>query len=152
MAEIKPLTDVTGVERTYIRLVRTHGAAAPSAKRIDLQPPVADDGETDCWTHAWDIARSTGGTYVEGLCRRPGAGGFSMHAWAEEDSPFGRRIVEGTPGYEDATDYIGIAVDCTPGGDVDRASNPEGDPRSSVIQLCLATGWTVEQTLATVRA
>lgn len=146
----KALTDVTDVEKTYLRLIRQHGRPAPTSKRFDIQTPVADDGESDCWTHAWQVARRTGGTYVEGVCFRPGADGPSFHAWVEETNPLtGRTLVECTPGYENATRYLGIPVDSTPGGLVDTITS-DWTIRSSVIQSALAGGGTPTQVLTAV--
>jgi hypothetical protein len=115
----------------------------------EVQAAVADDGETDCWTHAWQVARRTGGTYVEGLCVRKGASGPSFHAWVERDHPLlGRILVETTPGYEEASHYVGIAVDNTPGGTVEKVTS-DWTIRSSVLQAALAGGGTVEQVLDT---
>lgn len=139
-----PTISLTQVERQYMRMVRLHGQAAPNAKRLDLQDPVADDGETDCWTHSWEVSRATGATYVEGICRRPGAGGYSMHAWVEEDTPFGRRVVECTPGYEEATDYLGVMVDNAHGGQVEEITAEWEGPRSSVLQAALGAGFSIE--------
>jgi hypothetical protein len=147
-----PLTDLIPAEREYLRMVRRYGSPAPLAKRLDIQTPVADDGETDCWTHAWEVARRTGGTYVEGVCIREGADGPSFHAWVEEDNPLtGRTMVEVTPGYERATRYVGIAVDSTPGGVVEKITG-DWKVRSSVIQSALFGGGTVEQVLRAVAA
>lgn len=147
----QPLTDLSAAERTYLRMVRRYGRPGPASKRLDIQAPVADDGETDCWTHAWQVARRTGGTYVEGICTRPGASGPSFHAWVEETNPLtGATLVECTPGYEEATGYFGIPVDTTPGGLVDQISG-DWTVRSSVIQAALAGGGSVEQVLTAIR-
>lgn len=152
---IGPITDLTEVETTYLNLVRRHGVPGPTTKRLEIQPPVADDGESDCWTHAWTVARNLGATYVEGVCRRAGAGGPSMHAWVQQDTPFGPVLIETTPGYEDATHYRGIAIDTTPGGQVDQITR-QWRLRSSVLQSALAgaqsAGVPPERVLATVRA
>lgn len=151
----KPLTNLHPAERTYLRLVRAQGRPAPTTKRLDIQAPIADDGETDCWTHAWQVARrlreqGIEATYVEGICFRPSATGPSFHAWVEEANPLtGRVLVECTPGYERANRYLGIAVDCTPGGVPDRVT-AEWTVRSSVIQAALAGGGGPEQVLAAV--
>lgn len=147
-AKPQPLTDLHPAEVQYLQMVREHGLPAPLRKRLDLQPPVADDGETDCWTHAWEVARRTGASYVEGVCQRPGAGGPSFHAWVEEDHPLlGRTVVETTPGYEEASRYLGIVVDNAPGGLVDRITS-DWTIRSSVLQAALAGGGTPGQVLA----
>lgn len=145
----EPMALIAGVEAKYDRLVRACGRPAPSAKRLDLQPPVADDGETDCWTHAWEVARRIGGRYVEGVCALPG-GRVSRHAWVEEDTPFGACVVvETTVGYEAAYNYIGVVVDCSVGGHVEAATRGQS-PRSSVLQLALAAGFDFARTLAMV--
>lgn len=147
----KPLVDLTEFEHAYLRLVRTKGHPAPTAKRLLIQKPVADDGETDCWTHAWRIARQIGGTYVEGVCRAEGSHGLSMHAWVVENNPLtGATLVEVTPGYERATHYIGIAIDSRPGGKVDELT-ADWHVRSSVIQAAFYGGWSPEQVLSFVR-
>lgn len=141
-----PLKNVTAVERAYLRLVRQHGTPAPASKRLALQTRVAADGETDCWTHAWQVAqqlRTLGrqATYVEGVVVRRGADGPSFHAWVEESTPLSQHgvLVECTPGYEDAGPYFGIHVDSTPGSFADRVT--EGwTTRFSVIQALLSTG------------
>lgn len=151
MTAPKPLTDLHEAERTYLRLVRQHGRPAPATKRLDLQAPVADDGESDCWTHAWQVAQRTGATYVEGICVRAGADGPSFHAWVEETNPLtGRILVECTPGYEHATRYVGIAVDCTPDG-IPAQMTGDWDVRASVIQSALAGGGTPARVLEVVR-
>lgn len=148
----KPLTDMIPAERQYLALVRRHGVPGPAVKRLDIQSPVADDGESDCWTHAWETARRTGGTYVEGICVRSGANGPSFHAWVEETNPLtGRTLVEVTPGYEHAAHYVGIAVDSSQGGTVEEVTG-DWTVRSSVIQAALAGGGTPEQVLRHVAA
>ncbi len=148
-----PLTGVTEVERVYLMLVRRSGRPAPAAKRLDVQDPVAADGESDCWTHAWNLARRTGGTYVEGVCRRRGASGPSFHAWVEHDHPVtGRVLVECTPGYEQASDYYGIPVASAPGSFADKATRRWGNVRVSVIQAALAAGATPMDVLIRVRS
>lgn len=148
----QPLTDVTDVEQAYLHLIRRHGRRAPVNRRVDIQRPVADDGESDCWTHAWKKARQTDATYVEGVCFRPGADGPSFHAWMEETNPLtGRTLVECTPGYENATRYLGIPVDTTPGGLVDMLTQ-DWTLRVSVIQAALAGGRTPAQVLHAVTA
>lgn len=150
-ARPQPLTNVTYTERTYLRLVLRHGHRAPHAKQLDLQKPVADDGQTDCWTHAWQVAQRTGADYVEGLCVRAGAGGPSFHAWVEHDHPLtGRTVVECTPGYRDASQYLGITVDCTPSGHIDQLTR-HWHTRASVLQALLAGGTSPAELLTAVR-
>lgn len=148
---LKALTDVTPAERTYLDMVRKRGIAGPIRKRLDIQDPVVDDGESDCWTHAWQVAQRIGGTYVEGVCVRPGASGPSFHAWVEEVNPLtGPTLVETTAGYEQAAHYLGIAVDCTPGGLIEEVTKSWGSVRASVIQALLAGGQTPERVLMAV--
>lgn len=148
--------DLAPFEQAYVSLVRKWGVPAPIAKRLDVQPPVADDGETDCWTHAWHLADRLGARYVEGLARRPGYPGPSMHAWVEEDTPLGPVLVECTAGYEAATMYKGITLDTSLGGVNRDLTDDWEDPRSSVLHAALLAayenGVTPEQVLAVVRA
>lgn len=146
---VKPLTDITAAEHGFITMVRSFGLPGPASKYVDLQAPVADDGQTDCWTHAWQVAQARGALYVEGMCRRPQAGGPSMHAWVEEDTPFGRRIIECTPGYEQASGYIGLGIDPSPRSDAAAATAdwPANEPRSSIIQAALQSGMPSETVL-----
>lgn len=147
---IKPLANIRPAERAFLRLVRKYGRPAPASKHIDAQAPLADDGESDCWTHAWNVARARGALYVEGVCRRPGTTGVSMHAWVEETTPFGRRIVECTPGYEQASMYVGLPLDPRPGGPAAKATRewPTNEPRASVLQAAIQTGIEADEVLA----
>lgn len=150
MTAPKPLTDLTDVERTYLRLIRAHGRPAPTTKQYEPQAPVADDGQSDCWTHAWNLARRIRGTYVEGIVVRPGANGPSFHAWVETDNPLiGRSLVEATPGYEHAQHYLGITIDNAPRGKVSLMT-ARWHIRASVIQAALAGGGTPDQVLNAV--
>lgn len=139
------------IERVFARMVRQHGKPGANGKRLDLQPLIADDGETDCWTHAWEVAQRTpGARYVEGLCHNGKA--LAQHAWVEEDTPFGPRLVECTPGYEEARDYVGIVVDHSPGSIAHEVSVEWERPRSSVMQAMIGGGIPTEQVLAMVQA
>lgn len=108
--EVAPQITEDDVRWGYVRLVRSQGRPAPTGIVLRLQEPLDDSGETDCWTHARRYAERTGATYVEGVCDR--GRGVSVHAWCEETSPLGVRVVvELTKGYENARDYWGVPVD-----------------------------------------
>lgn len=147
----RPLVGVRPYEAAFLNLVRSHGNPAPDTKRIAAQPAIANDTESDCWTHAWNVAQQLGAWYVEGVCIRPAAGGPSMHAWVEEDSAFGApRLVEVTPGYEHATRYLGLRIDASPLGPAAQATS-EWDPdapRASLLQVAFLNGANPKQVLA----
>lgn len=138
----------------FVRILDKLGRWAPTARRLEIQEPIANDGETDCWTHAWQVAQRTpNARYVEGLCRRsPGRTDKATHAWVEVDGPFGAMVVETTPGYENASLYRGLVVDHTPGGFVDRETRDAWPPgiRGSVIQAYLQGGASLNEILAVV--
>lgn len=97
----------------FARFIKDRGTFAPDARVLNLQAPLDSSDTTDCWTHAAAYAERTGADYVEGICLRrkgPGEVVTCAHAWAEEGTPFGRRVVELTPGYEEAYGYRGIVV------------------------------------------
>lgn len=137
-------------EAAFVALIQRHGVPRTGARVLDIQPPIVDDGETDCWSHAWDLARATGGRYVEGLCRRtPARSRIATHAWVERNTPFGVQIIETTKGYEHASEYRGLVIDTAPGSLAVRLTKdwPKNEPRSSVLQAALAGGWTWEAIL-----
>lgn len=137
----------------YVRIMRRIGQPAPSAKRLDIQEPIVDDGETDCWTHAWEVAsRTPNARYVEGICGRPGGltKDSATHAWVEVDTPFGTTLIECTLGYEEARHYRGIVVDHRPGSWVESATRGWPRQRASVIQSYLRGGAKLEEILALV--
>lgn len=149
------LDDVQPHEWAFLRLIQQHGVDAPQARRAAaLTAQVAADGQSDCWTHAWNTARRLRARdehahYVEGTVLRPGAGGPSFHVWVEEYNPLlGRAVVECTPGYEQASHYRGIAVDCSVGGIVEKLTSdwPKAE-RYSVLQALLAGDHTPAATL-----
>jgi hypothetical protein len=117
-------------------LVRRYGRPGPANKA--LADRLTYDG--DCWTAAWREARARGGRYVEGSCRL-GNHKVRAHSWVEIDGPFGPVLIECTKGYEDATHYLGIVVDCSTGGHVARASRTWGSLRQSVIESMVSLGW-----------
>jgi hypothetical protein len=120
----------------YVRLVRKIGKPAPTSRVLRLAEPLDDSPETDCWTHAAEYARRTGARYVEGTCLRYGRTAPQVHAWCEEDTAFGPRVVETTMGYEQAHKYFGVTVDLN-SEDARRAE--WGGRRYSVLELLLAT-------------
>lgn len=137
----------------FVRFMRRIGQPAPNTKRLEIQEPIVDDGETDCWTHAWEVAQRTpNARYVEGICGRPGGltKDSATHAWVEVDSLFGPVLIECTPGYEYATNYRGLVVDHTPGSWVERATRDWPRQRASVIQSYLRGNASVEEILALV--
>lgn len=149
------LDNVQPHEWAFLHLVQQHGIDAPQLRRAEgLTAQVAADGQSDCWTHAWNIARrlrarDEQARYIEGTILRPGAGGPSFHAWVEEYNPLlGWAVVECTPGYEQASHYRGIAVDCSVGGLVeDLTSDWPKTERYSVLQALLAGGSSPAATL-----
>ncbi len=150
---VRPLLDVQPWEEQYLALITRYGTRGPAVKRLDIQEPFDIDGQSDCWTHAWEVARRVGGSYVEGFCVRAFSGGPSFHAWVEIENPLaGPTIIETTPGYEQATGYMGIAVDCSPGGVVEQITQDWGVVRQSVIQSLLAHGAAPAKVLGLVAA
>jgi hypothetical protein len=116
-------------------IVRRVGQPSPTARV--LAATLVDDGA--CWTGAWREAQIRCGRYIEGTCRIGGRR-VRAHAWVEVDGPLGSMVVECTRGYENATHYLGVAIDSTPGGEVDRATRNWGDDRCSVIEASVAVG------------
>lgn len=126
------------INRAFATYMARHGLLSPPDRVVAVQPPVNDDDETDCWTHAWEYVKAhPGALYVEGVCRRYGRRGIAPHAWVIENSPFGPRVVELTAGYENAFDYRGFVVDH---GAPALAHLVFGEdfPRPSMIQLVTA--------------
>jgi hypothetical protein len=137
----------------FVRIMRRLGQPAPNTKRLEIQEPIVDDGETDCWTHAWEVAQRTpNARYVEGICGRPGGltKDSATHAWVEADTPFGPVLIECTPGYEDAHSYRGLVVDHRPGSWVAAETRDWPRQRASVIQGYLRGGAKLEEILAIV--
>lgn len=129
-------------ERTlFVRLMYRAGSPAPQHLRLELAAPIADDGETDCWTHAYDYARATGATYVEGICFRAkpdGSVALAVHAWCEGTTPFGgRERIELTRGYEHAYGHRGIPVDLDSDFAAQAAAEHQGGRRVSAIELSI---------------
>lgn len=123
----------------FIRLMKERGLPAPTPRLLRIQPPLDNSGETDCWTHAAAYARETGAVYVEGICYLPpkedGRPRVAAHAWCVEDSPFGARVVEFTPGYEQAFGYLGLPLDLD--STAGRRAEVDGR-RYSIIELDFA--------------
>lgn len=124
-------------EVRFVALLRKTGVPMPNLRKYDPQPPIADDGETDCWTHAWEYAHQHGGQYFEGICFK-GKGAVAPHAWVVTYTPFGLSVVETTEGYERAYGYRGVAVKMHEPM-LQRPVYFEGR-RYSIIQLCIAGG------------
>lgn len=129
--------------RAFVRYMGKHGVAMPGARRLVIQPPLDDSGDTDCWTYAARyVAEHPGSSYVEGICWLPpdaGKARVAAHAWVVEDTPFGSQIVEFTPGYERATGYRGLPIN-TDSEEFQRAD--DGERRYSVLELMIAIGAT----------
>lgn len=60
----------------------------------------------ECWTNAWALARQAGLKYFEGVVTLP-SGRVDTHAWTRDRKG---RVIEPTPGYEDAVSYAGFEV------------------------------------------
>jgi hypothetical protein len=124
--------------RVFLALMKERGHDMPAARVLDLQPPLDDSGDTDCWTHAYRRARATGASYYEGLVYLPPRDGrpvISAHAWVVQESPFGAQVVELTRGYERAWGYRGMRVDLD-SEEADRAEH--GGHRYGVLELDIA--------------
>ena len=130
-------------------LVMNYGIGRRGADKI-LADEMTYDG--DCWSGAWREARRRGARYVEGSCII-GRTRVRAHAWVEEDTAFGVRIIECTKGYEEAHTYLGITVDCADGSTPEQMTGhwPEGY-RASVIEALIITGAPVETILRTIGA
>lgn len=123
----------------FIQLIRRSGVQMTSSRILDIREATADDGETDCWTLAYNHSLTSGSTYVEGICRLPpredGRLRIAAHAWCVEETPLGLRVREFTPGYEGAWDYRGLPIRL----DTPEAEDAEIDGvRYSVLELQIA--------------
>lgn len=132
-------------ERTvFVHIAFRHGVIHTRPARVIA--PAGPDG--DCWTYAWNYAREHGFRYVEGSVhmgdRRPPEY-VRAHAWCEEDTPTGVVVHEVTQGYEDATEYRGVTVDCTPGSYISDFTQPWDDigERGSAIEALIVNGFSV---------
>ena len=155
MAKFEDSQIALKAERAYVHLIGRHGTSRAGARTLNIQPDFSGDGVTDCWTHAWKVAKETGGRYVEGTCRRTmSRDRIATHAWVEKDTPFGVQIIETTEGYEQASDYRGLVIDTRPGSLASRLTSnwPKDGQRSSIIQAALAGGWSPDMVLELVVA
>jgi hypothetical protein len=132
---------MTDERLVFVQHMREHGEPMPYARRLLIQPPLDDSGDTDCWTYAARyVAEHPDAFYVEGICYLPPKGNrprVAAHAWAVEDTPLGPVILEFTPGYEQAFGYRGLPLDVT----TPEFARAEHDGhRYSVIELHIAAG------------
>lgn len=124
---------------------------------VVIYAPTHDDGS--CWEAAWQEAQrlwSEGyeARYTEGTVWRTHDGEdqrVRAHAWVEFEGgwievdgkrfelPEGFCIIERTRGYGGAAAYLGVQIDSTPGGAIDRMTAHWGHERASIFETMIVT-------------
>lgn len=126
----------------FVYIANTIGVPRAMPARADV---VERGPDGDCWSHAWNYARSRGLHYVEGsvVLEQNGERIFvRAHAWCEDDTAMGTVVHEVTEGYEGAILYQGVRVPSRDGSRVAQLTAPwdEIGMRGSVIELLVVNG------------